>query len=120
MTGHTLRILLLCDCQLRTATTVYDHIEALESLSRHRWFRFPLLGDLPYSLDLNRFDVVVVHYTLTACSEFYLSSRSRARLANCRALKAIFIQDEYRHVNATIAANSRNRSRCSVHMRTVE
>lgn len=104
MISHTLRILLLCDCQLRIATTVQDHIEALETLSRHRWCRFPMLGDIPSSLDLNRFDVVVVHYTLTACSEFYLSSRSRARLANCRALKAVFIQDEYRHVNATIAA----------------
>ena len=63
-----------------------------------------MLGDIPASLDLDRFDVVVVHYTLVACKERYLSSRSRARLAKCRALKAIFIQDEYRHVNASIAA----------------
>ena len=104
MTDRTLRILLLCDCQVRIATTVRDHIEAFETLSRHRWYRLPMLGDIPSSLDLNRFDVVVVHYTLTACNDFYLSSRSRMRLANCRALKAIFIQDEYRHVNATVAA----------------
>ena len=55
-------------------------------------------------MDLSRFDVIVIHYTLVACSERYLSSQARARLARCRALKAIFIQDEYRHVNASIAA----------------
>ena len=100
----TLRILLLCDCQSRIAATIRDHIGSLEGLSRHRWYRFPMLGEIPSSVELNRFDVVVIHYTLTACNEFYLSARSRVRLANCRALKAIFIQDEYRHVNATISA----------------
>ena len=99
-----LNILLLCDIQPRTAATVRDHIEALLDLSRHRWYQIQMLRDFPPSLDLNRFDVVVVHYTLVACREKYLSSRSRARLSNCRALKAIFIQDEYRHVNSSIAA----------------
>ena len=99
-----LNILLLCDIQPRIAATVRDHIEALSSLSRHRWYRIQMLRDFPPSLDLNRFDVVVIHYTLVACREEYLSSRSRARLSNCRALKAIFIQDEYRHVNSSVAA----------------
>ena len=104
MTDHPLRVLLLCDYQPRIAATVRDHIEALEGLSRHCWYRLTILGGIPSSVDLDRFDVIVVHYTLTACSERYLSAQSRARLANCRALKAIFIQDEYRHVNASIAA----------------
>ena len=63
-----------------------------------------MLGGVPPNVDLNRFDVIVVHYTLTACSEQDFSAVSRARLAACRALKAIFIQDEYRHVNASMAA----------------
>ncbi len=104
MTDHPLSILLLCDFPPRIATTVRDHIEALESLSRHRWFRLSMLGDIPASVDLDRFDAIVVHYTLSASIERYLSIRSRARLGSCRALKAIFIQDEYRHVNASIAA----------------
>ena len=104
MTGHPLRVLLLCDYQSRIAATVRDHIEALERLSRYRWYRLAILGGIPSSVDLDRFDVIVVHYTLTACSERRLSARSRVRLANCRALKTIFIQDEYRHVNASIAA----------------
>ena len=102
--ANQLRILLLCDYQPRIAATVRDHIEAIEGLSGHRWSRLSMLGDIPAGLDLDRFDVVVVHYTLVACSERYLSAKSRARLAACRALKAIFIQDEYRHVNASINA----------------
>ena len=73
-------------------------------LSRHRWRPLPILGGIPSSVELNRFDVIVVHYTLVASREYFLSAQSRARLADCRALKAIFIQDEYRHVNASMAA----------------
>ena len=99
-----LNVLLLCDIPPRIAATVRDHIEALEGLSGHRWYRVPILGDIPSSLNLDRFDVVVVHYTLVACNDVYLSTRTRVRLGNCRALKAVFIQDEYRHVNASTAA----------------
>ena len=101
---YPLHILLLCDHQPRIAANVGDHIKALTGLSRHHWQALSMLGVIPRSVDLNRFDVIVVHYTLTACSEQYLSAQSRARLARCRALKAIFIQDEYRHVNASVAA----------------
>lgn len=104
MNACSLRVLLLCDFQPRIAATVRDHIEALEGLSRHRWYRLSILGKIPCAVDLDRFDVIVVHYTLTLCSKLHLSDRCRERLAACRALKTVFIQDEYRHVNASIAA----------------
>ena len=104
MNACSLRVLLLCDFQPRIAATVRDHIEALEGLSRHRWYRLSILGRIPRAIDLDRFDVIVVHYTLTVCNRRHLSDRCRERLAACRALKAVFIQDEYRHVNASIAA----------------
>ena len=104
MQQRKLEILLLCDIPPRIAETVRDHVEALEKLSFHCWHRFEMLGDIPSWLDLERFDVIVVHYTLVACNEGYLSRYSRGRLRNCQALKAIFVQDEYRHVNSTIAA----------------
>ena len=63
-----------------------------------------MLGEIPETVDLERFDVIVVHYTLVACNERFLSARSRERLRACRALKAMFIQDEYRHVNDSMAA----------------
>jgi hypothetical protein len=98
-------LLLLCDVQPGgIAATVHDHIVALERYSRHRYYRLSMFGDIPASLDLDRFDGIVVHYTLILCSDSFMSRESRARLARFRGLKAMFIQDEYRFVDATIAA----------------
>jgi hypothetical protein len=99
-----LEILLICDRVTGIAATVFDHIHALEKFSRHTVRRLEILGDIPASLDLNRFDVIVVHYTLVLCSDYYISPSARQRLARARALKAMFIQDEYRFVDKTIAA----------------
>jgi hypothetical protein len=99
-----LDILLLCDFRDDIAATVRDHIEALERHSRHRFWRLSILGDIPPGLDLSRFDAIVVHYTLVACHDSYLSKASRQRLGAFPGLKAIFIQDEYRFVDASIAA----------------
>jgi hypothetical protein len=53
---------------------------------------------------LNHFDAVVVHYSLIASHNSYVSAQARTTLAKYRGLKGIFIQDEYRFVDATIAA----------------
>lgn len=103
-TAAPLNILLLCDYQSSIAATVADHIHALCRLSENRIYRLSILGHIPRNLDLARFDAVIVHYTLVACMDFYLSREARARIAQFTGLKALFIQDEYRHVNASIAA----------------
>ncbi len=99
-----LNLLLLCDYQTAIAATVRDHIAALETYSRHRYHRLSILGDIPPTLDLARFDGVVIHYTLFACSDRYLSPAARSRLGAFKGLKAMYIQDEYRVVDASIAA----------------
>jgi hypothetical protein len=99
-----LHILLLCDFRDDIAATVRDHIEALERYSRHRFWRISMLGDISPGLDLSRFDAIIVHYTLVACHDSYLSPASRERIGAFKGLKAIFIQDEYRFVDASIAA----------------
>jgi hypothetical protein len=104
MPVRPLNLLLLCDYQTAIAATVRDHILALETHSRHRYHRLSMLGDIPPALDLTRFDGIVIHYTLFACSDSYLSPASRARLAAFTGLKAMYIQDEYRVVDASIAA----------------
>jgi hypothetical protein len=83
---------------------VRDHIQSLERDSRHKWRRLSMLGDIPPALDLSRFDAIVIHYTLVACSDFYLTPAARQRLADFKGLKAIFIQDEYRFVDKSMAA----------------
>ncbi len=97
-------ILLLCDYRDRIAATVREHIDALTDRSRHRVRMVSILGDLPPKLDLDHFDVVVVHYSLILCRDAYLSSAARTALNKFRGLKAIFIQDEYQFIDETIAA----------------
>ncbi len=99
-----LEILLLCDRHDQPAATIERHIDALVGKSRHRVRPLSMLGDLPAKLDLERFDVIAIHYTLTACNDSYLSPRARTHIGAAKALKAVFIQDEYRFVDRTIAA----------------
>ncbi len=63
-----------------------------------------MLGDISPHLDLSRFDAIIVHYTLVACHDTYLSPTSRERINAFKGLKAIFIQDEYRFVDASVDA----------------
>lgn len=99
-----LRVLLLCDYREDIAATVREHIDALTRYSRHHVRMLSIFGDLPPRLDLNHFDSVIIHYSLVACHNAYLSPRARAALRSFPGLKAIFVQDEYRHVDASIAA----------------
>lgn len=99
-----LDVLLLCDRPANIAATVHQHIDALTGLSAHRVRAVPVFHDLPKGLDLNRFDVIVVHYTLVASDDRYLSPAARAAIAAFPGLKAIFVQDEYRFVDRTVDA----------------
>jgi hypothetical protein len=102
--GRRLELLLLTDFDRPTASTVRDHVDSFGAFSRHRIRRLGLLVDLPPRIDLSRFDGVVIHYTLVACSDDLLSPAARAKIRGFRGLKAMFIQDEYRFVDRTIAA----------------
>lgn len=99
-----LEILLLCDYRIDIAATVREHIDALVGMSRNRIRKISIFGDLPDDLDLCHFDAIVVHYTLIACHDSYVSEATRRKLSRFSGLKAIFIQDEYRFVDASIGA----------------
>lgn len=101
-TNRVLQVLLLCDYRDDIAETVRDHIDALCDLSQNVVRPVSILGDIPKGLDLNRFDVIVIHYSLIACDD-YLPLRARSLIRSCRALKGVFVQDEHRHVYQTIA-----------------
>lgn len=98
-----LAVLLLCNRPVPNAdaATVIDHIDAFVRHSRHRVAVLSLLGKLPARLDLDRFDVLVIHYSLALgyLGDHYLGPRAKERLAAFRGLKMVFIQDEYRAVN---------------------
>jgi hypothetical protein len=104
MTEEPLDVLLVCDRLAVVAETVHDHIKSFRRYSAHRIWELPIMGDLPRALDLNRFDAIVLHYTLVISNDAHLSVKSRDSLRHCNAVKALFIQDEYRFVDRSIEA----------------
>jgi hypothetical protein len=103
-----LRILLLCDDRPGNANTILDHINAFGRYSRHDVSTFNPRGmRRSWLLDLDEFDVVVIHYSLVLSDERHVSHDFRRMLERYRGLKVQFIQDEYRWVDRATAA-SRN------------
>jgi len=99
-----LSVLLLCDDRPDHADNVRQHIAAFARHSRHRIETLNPRGVVSRpSVDFDRFDVIVIHYTLVVTHDAYLSPWFRERIADCRGLKVQFIQDEYRWVDAMTA-----------------
>lgn len=98
------RILLACNYDPGNAATVCDHINAFPRYSRHEVHVLSKVGEIFDGLDLANFDAVVIHYSLALALESYVGPRSRRALAAFQGAKAVFIQDEYRFVNATLDA----------------
>lgn len=97
------------------ANTMRDHIDALCSRSRHRVRKVQnylalygayggFIGTLPRGLPLEAFDVLVVHYSNYMALPGHFDQAARDRIRAFRGLKAAFVQDEYRTVDATVAA----------------
>ncbi len=92
-----LSILLLCDDNRGHANTVLDHIAAFRKFSQHRVYTFNPRGLTSSKyLDLDEFDVVVIHYSLVIIFDSYLAPDFREKLRRFQGLKIQFIQDDYR------------------------
>lgn len=95
-----MRILLLGDTAY-PAQVVRDHIGALVRHSRHRIDvvnpvrnrKFPEYG-------LDRYDAVLIHYSILCISDAHLPSPYRVAIQLFRGLKIQCIQDEYRWIRA--------------------
>lgn len=102
--GERLRILLLADDRRDHAGNVLEHIRALQCFSRHRVDIFNPRGvGRARLLRLDDYDAVVIHYTILVLSDAYLSPWFCEAVAGFGGLKAQFIQDEYRWVDAMTA-----------------
>jgi hypothetical protein len=101
---HTLSVLVLCDNSRTHASNLREHLDALAGYSRHRVRLYNAKG-VPRSrfLDLDAFDVVVIHYSLVITSDNYLAPWLRERIREFEGLKVQFLQDEYRWVDAVTA-----------------
>ena len=102
--ARPLNVLLLCDAEPGVAATILDHVNALRDYSRHRVFALSFMRNLPDRVDLERFDALVIHYSLVASFESNIDAASKRRIREFTGLKAAFVQDEYRFIDATVAA----------------
>lgn len=103
----SLNILLLCNRPVKNAdaSTVSDHLDAFTDFSSHKVTQLSFIRQLPKRLDLGRFDVVIIHYTVAIgyMSEHYIDQEAKLKIRDFDGLKVVFIQDEYRAVNAVLA-----------------
>ncbi len=100
-----LSVLLLCNRPVRNAdaSTITDHLDAINHCG-HEVIELSFLRNLPSRLDLGRFDVIVIHYSIALgyMSDHYISPVTRQKIAAFKGLKAVFIQDEYRSINSVL------------------
>ena len=77
-----LNVLLLCNLPGKdsNAPTVTHHITAFPQYSRHNVFCLSKTGALPSRLDLDRFDVLVIHYSIWITNENYLAASAAVRI----------------------------------------
>ncbi len=106
-----LQTLLLCVQPRSTAGTIADHVNSFKRYSRNRVEVLQnytamygtyggRLRTLPSGVALDRYDVVVLHYSNYLLSDQHLDASSREILRKFGGLKVLFLQDEYRQINA--------------------
>ena len=74
--------------------TIYDHLVALGRGRGNAVFYHHHDGCSAFRVELQRFDVVIIHYSIRLAFD-QISPELRGRLKNFCGLKALFIQDEY-------------------------
>lgn len=96
-----LSVLVLENSQSGQANTVTEHVDAIRTLSRHDVRTFDPVGlDRSFALDLDEFDVVVLHYSVLSVVDRFLSPAFGDRLRHFAGLKVQLVQDDYRWVDS--------------------
>jgi len=104
MTRARFRTLLLADEYALNARVINDHVVALERYSTLNIEVLRFRGRLPEPLDLSNFDCILIHHDLVLALDNYLSPETRRTLRSFPGITGVFIQDEYRFINDTMAA----------------
>lgn len=97
-----MQILFLCNRPTANsqAATVTEYLDALVTHSKHTVHEISMMGRFPNRIDLDRFDAVILHYSLSMgpMIHHYLGESFVQKLANYKGIKAAFLQDEYRAI----------------------
>lgn len=104
MSSRKLKVLLLCDLEHNKAGTLHEHVLGFRKFSKHDYRIVSSRGDLLAAINYNAYDAIVLHYSLVACMDQYVSAVTRKRIRNFQGYKAVFVQDDYRFINRTLDA----------------
>lgn len=102
--AEPMNVLVIGDFWSRRISTVRDHLAAFRSYSRNRICFVTSRTHARLGVDFSVFDVLVLHYSVIITNESYISSSLADQIRNFRGYKVLFIQDEYRGVDRTVAA----------------
>lgn len=97
---NKISILLLADDR-HIANVVKDHIQAFSTHSIHEIIiENPIHKECNSKHWANRFDVILIHYSIFVLGEYFLPLPWQKAIARFKGLKVQIIQDEYRSINA--------------------
>lgn len=82
------------------AATVTEYLDAMKAFSKHNVFEISMLGRFPEKIQLDKFDIVMTHYSLSLgpLINHYLGKNFIEKLRQFKGLKVAFLQDEYREI----------------------
>jgi hypothetical protein len=94
-----MRVLLLADDK-HPANVVIDHIEAFRVASQHKVKVInPIHTKCPNHFSATDYDVLMIHYSIYALGNYFLSPEWAYSIACFEGLKIQIIQDEHRNIN---------------------
>ncbi|MCA9840528.1 MAG: hypothetical protein KC475_00295, partial [Cyanobacteria bacterium HKST-UBA03] len=97
-----LKILMLYSNGATFISTVAEYLESFQRYSQHEVHFASASNPADCPVDLNMFDVVLVHYSVRLYLDDHLSPHYAKALKRFGGFKALFIQDEYDHTNRAI------------------
>ena len=93
-----LNILYLYNSTQTYTNTVHEHLACMDKYSQHRFFYAHLDEYTNFNLNLSRFDVVGIHFSVRLPFD-QISPTAEKSLKEFKGLKFLFIQDEYNNTH---------------------
>lgn len=83
------------------ASTVTEYIDSFHKYSSYNIHELSMLHDFPSQLDLNRFDAIITHYSLSLgpLLHHYFGNELVKKIKIFKGLKVAILQDEYREIH---------------------
>ena len=93
--SHPLNILVLYDEQSIHVISILEHLQSFSLFSRSKVYYAHATNGAACIIDLSRFDVVVIHYSIRLCYDWHFSPSFAQAVRSFGGYKVLFIQDEY-------------------------